>query len=276
MFEPAELLKCIGALLRIDAEWVPKAAASSCLYIRPLMMATDTSIGLKIPSKAMLLVMSCPVADSYYTPLNQPQEDTLTCIRLKAENRMVRAWPGGTGSYKISGNYAPTLLAQKKASAEGFDQVLWLFEGKVTEAGTMNTFFVLAAEGGGYKLVTLGLQSGLILPGVTRESVLELARAFEGIEVLESETLSIDDLAREHAHERLVEAFATGTAASLCQIGEIVYEDATGRSKSLGIASIGFAQKLLEDLRKAQQGHLLAQLQQQQPWSLEITPGFSQ
>ena len=78
----------------------------------------------------------------------------------------VRAWPGGTGGYKLSLNYAPTLKPQQVAEQQGYNQVLWLLGDRVTEAGAMNFFVVIKEEGGVWGLYTPPLD-GTILPGVT-------------------------------------------------------------------------------------------------------------
>ena len=70
-------------------------------------------------------------------------------LSLKAVGEHVRSWPGGTGGFKVSGNYSPTFMPQKQALAEGFDQVLWLIGDRITEAGAMNFFIAVKRDDGG-------------------------------------------------------------------------------------------------------------------------------
>ena len=104
-------------------------------------------------------------------------------VRLEASNEKVRAWPGGVGDSKLGANYAPTVLPQKTAASKGYDQILWLFgeDNLVTEAGTMNAFFAFKDSNGKKELVTAPLD-GTILEGVTRDSILELAKLLIGPE----------------------------------------------------------------------------------------------
>ena len=103
-------------------------------------------------------------------------------IRLQSSSSLkhpyLRAWPGGTGNSKVGGNYAPTMKPAAEAAERGYSQVLWLFgdDDEITEVGAMNVFFVWENEDGRKEIVTPPLNRGDILPGVTRRSVLELAR----------------------------------------------------------------------------------------------------
>jgi branched-chain amino acid aminotransferase len=141
-------------------------------------------------------------------------------IRLLAEERFVRAFPGGTGDSKAAGNYAGGLLAARLAQEKGFHNVLWLdgVERRyVEESGVMNVFFVLDG-----KAITPPL-SGTILPGVTRDSALTLLRQM-GIPA-EERQISIDEVLSVHAAGKLTEAFGAGTAAIVAPIACIRYRD---------------------------------------------------
>lgn len=99
-------------------------------------------------------------------------------IRLQSENSYVRAWPGGTGNSKVGGNYAPAMKPAAEAAQRGYEQVLWLLDDEITEVGAMNVFFLwIDAKTGRKELVTPPLDRGDILPGVTRQSVIELAKS---------------------------------------------------------------------------------------------------
>ena len=141
-------------------------------------------------------------------------------MRLRTETEYVRAAPGGTGAAKCGGNYAASLAAQSQAAAEGFDQVVWLDARErkyIEEMGGMNIMFLIDDT-----LVTPALTGGSILPGVTRESLLQLVRS-QGRKV-EERDIAVDELLAAHQAGRLKEVFACGTAAVVTPIREIVHK----------------------------------------------------
>ncbi|XP_049648681.1 LOW QUALITY PROTEIN: branched-chain-amino-acid aminotransferase, mitochondrial-like [Accipiter gentilis] len=168
-FDRSELLECIRALLRLEQEWVPRSDSAS-LYIRPTFIGTEPSLGVAPPGRALLFVILCPVGPYFPGGHFSP-------VGLLADPTYTRAWPGGAGHCKLGGNYGPTIALQRAAQAQGCQQVLWLHgpERLLTEVGTMNLFVFWHREDGEPELVTPPLD-GLILPGVTRRSLLELAR----------------------------------------------------------------------------------------------------
>ncbi|XP_074936418.1 branched-chain-amino-acid aminotransferase, mitochondrial-like isoform X2 [Phalacrocorax aristotelis] len=168
-FDGAELLECIRALVRLEQEWVPRSEHAS-LYIRPTFIGTEPSLGVAPPGRALLFVILCPVGPYFPGGHFSP-------VGLLADPSHVRAWPGGAGHCKLGGNYGPTIALQRAAQARGCQQVLWLHgpQRLLTEVGTMNLFVFWHREDGELELVTPPLD-GLILPGVTRQSLLELAR----------------------------------------------------------------------------------------------------
>jgi len=142
-----------------------------------------------------------------------------------ADPSFCRAWPGGTGGSKLGANYAPGILPQAEAAKKGFSQILWLFgpELQVTEVGTMNIFFFWNKPGGGKELVTAPLD-GTILPGVTRDSVLTLAREWKEFEVSER-YFTLNDVIKAIQEDRLIEAFGAGTAAIVSPVEGFSYQD---------------------------------------------------
>jgi len=210
-----EFVNCIKELVKLDSKWIPTGEGYS-LYLRPNVIATDECLGLSSPSSIMLYVVTSPVGP-YYKSGFKP-------VRLRSENRYVRAWPGGTGYAKIGGNYAPAMKPTAEAAAHGYDQVLWLLDDEITEVGSMNAFFFwINAETGKRELVTAPLDRGDILPGVTRQSVLELARSWGEFDVCEKNiTMSqVRDAAKDM---RIIEAFGTGTAAVVSPISCINHD----------------------------------------------------
>ncbi|KAK5133950.1 hypothetical protein LTR08_007070 [Meristemomyces frigidus] len=242
-FDPKELEKLVIALCARDgAKWLPKERAGSFLYIRPTMIGTDSALGVQRPREALLyVIIACfpDMSQSLATPappaLNgEPngEKQHAPGLRLVASSEdTIRAWPGGFGYAKVGANYGPSLVAQGEARARGFDQVLWLFgdESYVTEAGASNFFVVLREkESGKLQLITAPLEERIILEGVTRASVLELAKerltsAHDGIEAVEvvERRYTMTELIEAHKEGRFIEAFACGTAFFVAPIALI-------------------------------------------------------
>ncbi|HXB92224.1 MAG TPA: branched-chain amino acid aminotransferase [Puia sp.] len=191
-------------LVGLDRDWVPDKPGSS-LYIRPMIIATDTLLRLKISETYRFAVVCLPASPYFAHP-----------IRIKVERQFVRAARGGTGYAKCGGNYAAAFYPTRKAQEEGYDQVLWT-DGRdhiyVEEAGMMNVMFVIDNT-----LVTPPL-SDSILDGITRDSLLTLA-ADAGIAV-EERPVSVEELKKGLEKGRISEAFGAGTAAVISPIQAI-------------------------------------------------------
>ncbi|KAI1255117.1 hypothetical protein MGN70_003180 [Eutypa lata] len=214
-FDPEELEKLIVAFLAVDGpRWLPDRG--TFLYVRPSLIGTTAALGVSKPAEALLFVIAV-----LFPQFGQAGPGLkLLC----SSPGQVRAWPGGFGNAKLGANYAPTLEAQEQANKQGFIQILWLFgpEEYVTEAGASNFFVVVRnKETGKPELVTPPL-GDIILDGVTRRSVLELARERmqgdshldggpEPVDVAERQ-LTIVELTEASKDGRLMEAFVTGTA----------------------------------------------------------------
>ena len=213
-FDPEEFLACLKTLIRIEEGWVPHSETSS-LYIRPTFIGTEPSLGIARSLKALLFVIMCPVGPYFETGLKP--------IALLADPQYVRAWPGGCGDIKLGSNYGPTVFVQKCAEAEGLQQVLWLFgeEHLVTEVGTMNIFLLMRNRNGEKGLITPPL-NGLILPGVTRQSILDLCRHWNEVKVTER-FMSMKEVVKLCNEKRLLECFAAGTACTVCPVHRISY-----------------------------------------------------
>ncbi len=207
---PAELfLKAADELIRIDAAWVPKNVGES-LYLRPLMIATDPYLGVR-PSLEYLFVLFASPAGAYFPQGVKP-------VTVWISEDYVRAAPGGTGEAKCAGNYAASLVAQAQAQEKGCDQVVWLDAVQrkyIEEMGGMNLFFVYK-EGGKTTVVTPEL-TGTLLPGITRRSLLELARDL-GFDA-EERKLTTQQWRDDIASGRMTEVFACGTAAVITPVG---------------------------------------------------------
>ena len=215
-------LEALKELIRVEKDWVPRAPETS-LYIRPTIVATDPFLGVRASHTYLFFIILCPVG-AYYPEGFNP-------VKILVEKEHVRAVPGGTGEAKTLGNYAASLLAGQKAHDAGFTQVLWLdgVERKyIEEVGSMNIFFVIDGE-----VSTPALQ-GSILPGITRDSVLQLGRMW-GLKVAERR-ISIDELLKAGETGRLQEVFGSGTAAVVSPVGQIKYGD---RSITVGNGQVG-------------------------------------
>uniref|UniRef100_A0A8C5G3W4 Branched-chain-amino-acid aminotransferase n=1 Tax=Gouania willdenowi TaxID=441366 RepID=A0A8C5G3W4_GOUWI len=213
-FDKSELLECIRRLIELDQDWVPHSDSAS-LYVRPTFISTEPSLGVKKPSQALLYVLLCQ-AGSYFNT----NTETLS---LWADPKNIRAWRGGTGDCKIGGNYGCSLFALYEAMNYGCQQVLWLYgdDNQITEGGTMNIFLHWINEDGDEELATPPLD-GLILPGVTRQSILELTTGWGEFKVTER-YLTMSQLCSALEQQRVKEMFGSGTAVTVCPIGRIVY-----------------------------------------------------
>ncbi|XP_042325207.1 branched-chain-amino-acid aminotransferase, cytosolic isoform X1 [Sceloporus undulatus] len=214
-FDKEELLECIRKLVEVEKEWVPYSTSAS-LYIRPTLIGTEPSLGVKKPSKALLYVILSPVGPYF-------SSGTFNPISLWADPKYVRAWKGGTGDCKLGGNYGSSIYAQREAMELGCQQVLWLYgdEHQITEVGTMNLFLYWRNEDGEEELATPPLD-GIILPGVTRQSILDLARKWEEFKVSER-YITMSDLKAALKDNRVKEMFGAGTACVVCPISTILY-----------------------------------------------------
>ncbi len=211
---PFELfLETLKSLINLDREWVPKEKFKS-LYIRPFIFAIDGSLGMSTSLNYHFMIICSPVGN-YYSEGIKP-------VKLTTMPEYVRAVPGGVGEAKVPGNYAATLKPGAEANKAGYTQILWLdaIERKyVEEVGTMNIFFYMNDT-----LVTAPLK-GTILPGVTRMSVIELAKA-KNIPV-EERPISIDEVLEAAETGALKEVFGSGTAAVVSPVGLIHHKGKT-------------------------------------------------
>ncbi|KAF7306703.1 Branched-chain-amino-acid aminotransferase [Mycena indigotica] len=224
-FNGDALLDLIKRLISLDRHWIPKEPGHS-LYVRPTLIGTQKAIGVGPPNEALLFVILSPVGP-YYASGFKP-------VALYGTTEFVRAAPGGTGAYKLGVNYAPGVLPQKSVAALGYSQNLWLHgpDHELTEVGTMNMFVVFKTADGGLELVTPPLD-GMILPGVTRDSVLTLAREhISGVKqlpelsdklVVSERTVTMKEVKAAEKAGTLVEMFGAGTAAVISPVNRIGY-----------------------------------------------------
>ena len=206
-----DFLQAIKTLVDIDKEWIPKRKGAA-LYIRPFMIATESSVNVRPSTRFKFIIILSPVFSYYKEGLNP--------VKIWIEDRYVRAVRGGIGEAKTGGNYAASMLSQEIAQEAGFSQVLWLdaIEHKyIEEVGAMNIFFKIDN-----KIITPML-SGSILAGVTRDSVIKLCKHF-GYDV-EERKISVDEIYLAAKENKLEEVFGTGTAAVISPVGVLKFEN---------------------------------------------------
>lgn len=210
----ALFIESVKALVRADADWFPDVDGGS-LYLRPFMIASEVFLGVKPSAEYLYLVIASPVG-AYF-------KGDAPAISLWVSQEYTRAAPGGTGAAKCGGNYATSLVAQAAAIKMGYDQVVYLDAVErrwVEELGGMNLFFVF--DDGSLQTPPLG---GTILPGITRDALLTLARD-DGLTVREA-PYAIDEWRADALSGRLTESFACGTAAVVTPVGSVASDDGT-------------------------------------------------
>ncbi len=231
-------LQAVKELVKVEARWVPTQKGTS-LYIRPFIIASEPFLGVRPAKEYIFSIILTPVG-AYYAEGFNP-------VKIFVTDKFVRAAKGGVGEAKTAGNYAASLMASEEAKKLGFTQVLWLDAAErryVEEVGTMNIFFLLDG-----RLVTPAL-SGSILPGITRDSVLNLAKAW-GIET-EERPIPIDEVLEAAESGRLEECFGTGTAAVISPVGSLYYK---GKSYEVNGGNTGpLAQRLFDEITSIQYG----------------------
>src|SRR6201993_252106 len=195
-------IESLRQLIAVDNAWVPRAGGEEALYLRPFVFATESGLGVRPAKRYRYLLIASP-AGAYF-------KGGISPVTVWVSTEYVRASPGGTGAAKFGGNYAASLSAQAEAAANGCDQVVWLDAVErrfVEEMGGMNIFFVFGS-GGSARLVTPEL-TGTILPGVTRDSLLQLAT--DAGFAVEERKIDVDEWQKKAAAGEITEGLACGT-----------------------------------------------------------------
>ena len=235
-----DFVQAIKELVKVDEAWIPTKKGTS-LYVRPFIIATDEFLGVRPSDTYLFIIILSPVGAYYPEGLNP--------VKIWIEDDYVRAVRGGIGFAKTGGNYAASLAAQVKAHDEGYSQVLWLdgVERKyIEEVGAMNIFFKINGK------VVTPMLNGSILPGITRNSTIELLKQW-GIPV-EDRKISVDELLEAATKGSLEEVFGTGTAAVISPVGHLRFEDNVIQVQDGGIGPI--SQKLYDTIVGTQLGRI--------------------
>ncbi len=245
-----DFLQAITAVVKTDEAWIPSKPGTS-LYIRPFVIATDPFLGVRPSETYLFLIILSPVGAYYPEGLNP--------VKIWIEDEYVRAVKGGIGEAKTGGNYVASLKSQVKAHDEGYSQVLWLdgVERKyIEEVGAMNIFFKINGV-----IVTPEL-NGSILPGVTRDSVINLCKSW-GLPV-EERKISINEIFEAYKNGSLEEVFGTGTAAVISPVGQLRWDEHIMKVQDGGIGE--YSQKLYDTITGIQ----LGKLEDKFNWIIEV------
>lgn len=201
-------MNAVSSFISIEKEWIPKTEGGA-LYLRPLVFASEARVGVKIADEYLFMIMACPSVPMYTNPLS-----------VKVETVFSRAAEGGTGDAKCAGNYGAVFYPTLQAKKEGFDQVIWTdakSHSYIEESGTMNVMLVKNGT------LTTPPTSGTILKGITRDSLLTLAR---GMDIpVEERKISVAELRDGLTDGSITEVFGAGTAAVVIPINKIGIED---------------------------------------------------
>ncbi|KAG8339806.1 putative Amino transferase class IV [Trypanosoma vivax] len=216
-FDPSELLALIKEFVKVERDYVPAERGYS-LYLRPTAIGTAAEIAAAPSSTSRIFLIASPVGPYY--------SEGLKPVKLLVEEHRRRAWPGGVGNVKLGANYAAPMLVQRQAQERGLHQVLWLGAHEdVQEVGAMNFFCLWRPSSGSSEteLITAPLD-GTILPGVTRDCVLELARKWGDHRVSER-SFTVGELVEALRENRVIECFGCGTAAIVSPVDGLSYKD---------------------------------------------------
>ena len=239
--DPDDALQAIRTLVDLDRDWVPSGDGES-LYIRPILMSVEPDVSLHCTERCLFVIILSPVGCYYKTGLAP--------VTIAIEEQDARTVRGGTGFAKCGGNYAAAQRAGLRAEKSGISQVLWLdgaTKQYIEEVGSMNVMFKING-----KIVTPTLETGTVLPGVTRRSIVQMLRD-QGYTV-EERLFSVKEFIEAVGSGSIEEAWGCGTAAVVSPIGKLIYQD---REYTIGDGNIGpLTQKLYDELTGMQWGRL--------------------
>ena len=245
-----DYVQAIKELVKMDEAWIPTKPGTS-LYIRPFIIATDPFLGVRPSDTYKFMIILSPVGPYYPEGLNP--------VKIWIEDEYVRAVQGGIGEAKTGGNYVASLASQVKAHDEGYSQVLWLdgvHRKYIEEVGAMNIFFKING------VVVTPKLNGSILPGVTRDSVINLCKEW-GVPV-EEKRISIDEIFEAYNNGTLEEVFGTGTAAVISPVGTLRWENHIMPVQDGGIGEL--SQKIYDTITGIQ----LGKIEDTRNWTVEV------
>ncbi len=236
-----DFLQAVKTLIEIDRDWVPSGKGES-LYIRPVLMSVEPDVSLHCCDRCMFYVILSPVGQYFKTGLKP--------VTIAIEEKDSRSVRGGTGYTKCGGNYAAAQRAGLKAEAMGISQVLWLdgaTKQYIEEVGGMNVMFKINGE-----VITPTLETGTVLPGVTRRSIIQLLKD-KGYPVSER-LVTVEEFLKAIEDGSLEEAWGCGTAAVVSPIGKLIYKGKEYVVQDGGIGKL--TQELYDEVTGIQWGRL--------------------
>ena len=246
-----DFLQAVETLVALDESWVPSGKGES-LYIRPVLMSVEPDVSLHCCDQCLFYIILSPVGQYFKEGLNP--------VTIAIEAHDSRSVQGGTGYAKCGGNYAAAQRAGLKAEKNGISQVLWLdgaTKKYIEEVGGMNVMFKIGDE-----IVTPTLETGTVLPGVTRRSLIQLLQD-KGYKVSER-LISVDEFLKAIEDGSLNEAWGCGTSAVVAPIGKLIYE---GKDFIVGDGGIGkLTQELYDELTGIQWGRV----EDKYGWTVEV------
>ncbi|WVF67000.1 hypothetical protein IAT40_001743 [Kwoniella sp. CBS 6097] len=265
-----ELLELFAKLMALEAPLVPNTDGSN-LYIRPTLLETSEGFGIKEDAFAAEALLYVVTTLNLGLGLYGSAEGEGKGIKLDACKEFIRAWPGGTGSYKLGANYGTVNISKKP----GYAMSLWLHgqEDFISEAGAMNVFIIKQAQDGFLEFITMSLNNGIVLPGVTRESIIELLTEHaEGkkdfpidgmpkkIRVVQRD-ISMPEIIKGVEDGTLKGMFGCGTGVVVVQVGEIQYQGTTYKIPS---------NPLIKIIRDTMTGIQRGKIDEGRDWSFQV------
>ncbi|GAA4953715.1 branched-chain amino acid aminotransferase [Algibacter agarivorans] len=222
----------LKALLEVDKDWIPTNEGSS-LYIRPFIFASGNGFHASPADEYKFIICTAP-SGAYFSGE----------LRVLIEEKYSRSANGGVGFAKAGGNYAGQFYPTQLAIEKGYQQVIWTDDNTheyIEEAGAMNIFVRINDT-----LIT-GPTSDRILDGITRKSIIELAKA-EGIPV-EVRKISVSEVVEAAKNGSLKEMFGAGTAAVISPIAGFGYKDVDYELPKLDDTYASFLKKRITDIQ---------------------------
>ncbi len=248
-FDPNELLKIIEEFVKLEQDWIPQTNDAT-LYLRPFAFSTTNVLGVHKASSSMIMVVASPVGSYFSGDIN-----------LSVFEDYWRGSPKSAAAYKIGANYAPTVQIGDQLASKGYSQAIWVYNDKILESGATNLFFIIENEKGKLEIITPPLD-GSILPGITRDSVIQLAHEAVGLPVIQRD-FTLTELMNLHSQKRVKEIFVCGTASVICEVmsleirGQVYKMDYPANRQQLFCQKI---KKLLTDIQFGRVAHPFSHL----------------
>eukprot|EP01023_Acetabularia_acetabulum_P067883 TRINITY_DN9487_c0_g1_i1.p1 TRINITY_DN9487_c0_g1~~TRINITY_DN9487_c0_g1_i1.p1 ORF type:complete len:387 (+),score=75.61 TRINITY_DN9487_c0_g1_i1:229-1389(+) len=262
-FSTEQLLECIKKLVDLDREWVPQAEGYS-VYLRPFAYDDSPTLGLSPPSLSKIVVIMSPSAP-YFSEGIKP-------VKVFLDEKNVRAWPGGVGSYKLASNYAPTILPQTESAKSGRGSMC-LFclprgdsaeDAILSEFAGANVMVLFTRQDGARPELATPPLDGTILPGITRSSVIELCKQWDEVDVVER-NITVGELKTASENGNFCEMFLCGTAVTVVPVLEVCRENGEVLKPVRGDNPEGtLAQRILQTIVRIQYGEI------EHPWSVVV------